>query len=449
MPLFLQPRPPAPLLSPDDPAGQSPHPDPGQQDHSGYHLQGKEGPQDHNHNHTTHDKNFPHGKNSPDKDPHNKSHDKDLNKAYDNKGYGRNDNSGHDREHDNGYDNEHNNGYAENHSEGHHHDHPHNSPENHDDHGHDEHTPHSHHTHTHGVGHHHVHAPTSFGRAFALGIIINSLYIGIETLWGLFAGSLALLADAGHNLSDVLALAVAWTAEVLSRRKPSNRYTYGLRRSSILASLANALLLVLVTGGIIWEAILRLFNPQPVASLTVMIVAGLGILVNGGTAMLFMAGQKEDLNIRGAFLHMAADALMSLAVVIGGGIIYFTQWLWLDPAISLGVSAAIILATWSLLRYSLDMALDAVPPGIDFDEIAQFLRSYPGIMAIHDLHIWPMSTTETALTAHLVYPGPAEQLSLSELAHQLRLRFKIDHATFQVETEQETLSCTLDSNSTV
>ena len=290
--------------------------------------------------------------------------------------------------------------------------------------------------HQHGPGGHH-HAPASFGRAFAIGIALNIAYVVGEAVYGVLAHSLSLLADAGHNLGDVLGLATAWLAEVLGRRLPSSRFTYGLRRSSILSALSNAIVLLVVTGGIAWEAVRRLITPEPVAGNIVMIVAAIGILVNGGTALLFASGRKGDLNIRGAFLHMASDALMALAVVVAGAAIWFTGWLWIDPLISLLVAGVIVAGTWSLLRGSLDLALDAVPPGIDCAAVESFLRQLPGVTDLHDLHIWGMSTTETALTAHLIRPDlPTDDGLLQRAAADLRRRFGIGHATFQVEHGQ-------------
>ena len=322
------------------------------------------------------------------------------------------------------------------------HDHHGSSCSGHDhDHGHDD-----HHDHDHGLFGHHHHAPDTFGGIFAISMVLNSAYLVIEAIWGVLSHSLALLADAGHNLSDILALGAAWLAHSLTRRSPSTRYTYGLRRSSILAALSNAVILLLVTGGIAWEAVLRLLHPtEPVSGWTVMIVAALGILVNGGTALLLMKGQKNDLNIRGAFLHMATDAIASLAVVITGGLVLLTGLQWLDPAISLLISALIVLTTWSLLRDSLDMALDAVPRGIDMNEIDGFFRALPGVTDLHDLHVWAMSTTETALTAHLVRTtdgttGSNDQV-LEVANKMLRTRFGIVHTTIQIETVACDVSC--------
>ena len=283
------------------------------------------------------------------------------------------------------------------------------------------------------AGHHH--APASFGRAFAIGITLNLCYVVGEVFYGVIAHSLALLADAGHNFGDVLGLGGAWLAAELSKRRPGGRYTYGLRRSSILAALANAVLLLVVTGGIAWEGIQRLITPQPVGGGVIMAVAAVGIVINGATALLFMAGRKGDLNIQGAFTHMAADALVALGVVVAGAVIYWTGWLWVDPAVSLVVSVVIIGGTWSLLRDSVNFSLDAVPPGIDQEKIALFLQGLPGVAEVHDLHIWGMSTTETALTAHLVRPSAGlDDDMLHHAAEELRDHFNIGHATFQVET---------------
>ena len=301
-------------------------------------------------------------------------------------------------------------------------------------HDHEEHEAHDHGQHNHGIGGH-AHAPASFGRAFAIGITVNAAYVVAEAFYGIAAHSLALLADAGHNLGDVLGLAVAWAAAILRQRRPSGRYTYGLRGSSILAALGNAITLLLVTGGIGWEGVRRLMDPEPSGGITIMVVAALGVAVNGGTALLFMSGRKGDLNIKGAFTHMAADALIALGVVFTGGLIFMTGWLWLDPVVSLAVSAAIIVGTWSLLRDSLNLALDAVPPGIDPEAVAHHLAALPGVAEVHDLHIWGMSTTETALTAHLVRPTSlsVDDAFLCHAAQDLKDRFGIGHATFQVE----------------
>ncbi|TXM90856.1 MULTISPECIES: cation diffusion facilitator family transporter [unclassified Methylobacterium] len=307
----------------------------------------------------------------------------------------------------------------------------------HDHAGHDHaghsHAGHSHAGHGHG-GHGHVHAPASFGRAFAIGIGLNAAFVVIEAGYGWAANSMSLVADAGHNLSDVLGLVAAWVASVLVKRRSTARFTYGLRGSSILAALFNAVFLLVATGAILWEAVSRLIHPEPVAGTTVMVVAGLGILVNGVTAWLFASGAKGDINIRGAFLHMAADAAVSAGVVLAGLIILATGLDWIDPAVSLVVAGLIVWATWGLLRDSVAMSLDAVPPGIDPDAVRAYLGARHGVSGLHDLHIWPMSTTEIALTAHLVmadgHPGNG---FLVEIAEALRARFGIAHATVQIE----------------
>lgn len=288
--------------------------------------------------------------------------------------------------------------------------------------------------HNHGHGHGHVHAPASFGTAFALGIGLNTAFVVIEAGYGWASNSMSLVADAGHNLSDVLGLLVAWAASVLVRRPPSARFTYGLRGSSILAALFNGVFLLVAVGAILWEAAWRLVHPEPVAGVTVMVVAGIGILINGFTAWLFASGARGDINIRGAFLHMAADAAVSAGVVLAGLAIWLTGMTWIDPAVSLAIGGLIVWASWGLLRDSVTLSLDAVPPGIDPEAVADWLRARPGVAGLHDLHIWPMSTTETALTAHLVmaggHPGNA---FLVEAAETLRARFGIHHATLQIE----------------
>ena len=308
------------------------------------------------------------------------------------------------------------------------------------------HAPHESHGHDHGHpdqdrlhgplhgGHGHSHGPANYGRAFAFGIALNLMFVGIEALYGWMSNSLSLLADAGHNLSDVLGLLLAWIATVLAQRVPTARRTYGLRRSSILASLANALLLLAAVIGIGWEAIVRLRDPQPIASGTVMLVAGIGILVNGLTAWLFASGSKSDLNVRGAFLHMAADAAVSAGVVLAALAMRYTGWLWLDPVTSLAIALVITVGTWGLLRDSVDLSLDAVPRHIDPAAVEAFLRGLPGVVAVHDLHIWAMSTTEVALTVHLVKPDArVDDALLERIGHELAERFGIGHATVQLE----------------
>ena len=298
--------------------------------------------------------------------------------------------------------------------------------------------------------HGHSHAPASFGRAFAIGIALNTAFVVIEATFGILAHSLALVADAGHNLSDVLGLVLAWGASVLVRRSPTLRRTYGLRRSSILAALFNAVFLLVAIGIIAWEAVGRFAHPQPVAGGTVIWVALVGIVINTATALLFLAGRKDDLNIRGAFLHMAADAGVSLGVVLAGIAIIFTGWQWLDPTVSLVIVAVILLGTWGLLRDSVNLALDAVPEGIDAEAVTAYLAALPGVAEVHDLHIWGMSTTETALTAHLVIPGIRDgDALLARVCAELHDRFGIEHATVQVERGDPAHPCTLASGEVV
>jgi cobalt-zinc-cadmium efflux system protein len=291
---------------------------------------------------------------------------------------------------------------------------------------------------SHDHAHHHDHAPANFGAAFAVGIVLNLAFVAVGATVGVIGHSMALIADAGHNLGDVAGLAVAWTAAILARRAPSQRFTYGLRSSSILAALFNAVFLLIVTGAIAVEAIRRFVEPQPVAGRLVMIVAAIGIVVNVLTALLFLRGRHGDLNIRGAFLHMAGDAAVSAGVVIAGGVILLTGWHWIDPAASLLICLVIVAGTWSLLRDSLSMTLHGVPSGIDAQEVRIYLEGQAGVCAIHDLHIWPMSTTETALTCHLVMPdGHPGDATLHALADELSHRFGIPHATIQVETSDD------------
>jgi len=301
-------------------------------------------------------------------------------------------------------------------------------------HSHD-HADHSHAGHAHGPGGH-VHAPANFDTAFAIGIGLNTAFVVAEAVFGYISNSMALIADAGHNLSDVLGLVVAWVAVILSKRPPSPRYTYGLRSSSILAALFNAVFLLLAVGAIAWEAVLRLFNPEPVAELTVIAVAATGIIINGVTAWLFASGRKGDLNIRGAYLHMAADAAVSAGVVVAGFAIKATGWLWLDPVTSLAIVAVIVWGTWGLLRESMAMSLSAVPTEIDPSAVKDYLGQRPGVVQVHDLHIWSMSTTEIALTCHLVIPsGQPGDAFLFEICRQLKDNFGIHHATIQVEID--------------
>jgi cobalt-zinc-cadmium efflux system protein len=304
---------------------------------------------------------------------------------------------------------------------------------------------HHHHDHGHGHGHHHHALPEAgHGRAFALAIGVNSLFVAIEFIYGFIANSTALMADAGHNLSDVLGLVLAWGAAVLAKRAPSARYTYGMRSTSILAALGNALLLLVACGAIAWEAVHRLAAPAPVEGITVSVVAAIGVAINGFSAWLFMAGSKGDLNIRGAYLHMAADAAISLGVVISGLVIMGTGWTWLDPAVSLVIVLVIVLGTWSLLRQSLRLVMAAVPDSVDAAAIDRFLAQQPGVASVHDLHIWAMSTTETALTAHLVMPdGYPGDKAIDEIVTRLRHDFAIGHCTLQVEEGTLQHSCAL------
>lgn len=289
---------------------------------------------------------------------------------------------------------------------------------------------------SHGHSHHtHAHTPADFGRAFAIGIVLNLVFVAVEATYGLIANSMALLADAGHNLSDVLGLVVAWAAYLLAKRKPSPRFTYGLRSSSILAALFNGLLLLFACGAIALEAVQRFAAPQPVQGATVMVVAAVGIAVNLGTALLFARGRKGDINIRGAFLHMAADAAVSAGVVVAGMLTLRTGLPWIDPATSLLIVAVILAGTWGLLREAFAMAMHAAPSGIDPDAVADALGRVTGVSRVHHIHIWPMSTTETALTAHLVMPGGAPgDAFLAKLASDLAHRFAIAHSTIQIET---------------
>jgi cobalt-zinc-cadmium efflux system protein len=309
-------------------------------------------------------------------------------------------------------------------------------------HGHDR--VHDHDGHAHGGSPHHHGDPNRHGRAFVIAIALNAAFVAVEFGYGFIANSTALMADAGHNLSDVLGLVLAWTAMVLARKSPSERFTYGLRSTSILAAIANAMLLLVACGAIGWEAAQRFAQPPAVGSATVMLVAGIGIAVNGLSAWLFVKGSAGDLNIRGAYLHMATDAAVSLGVVLAAVVMLFTGWYWVDPAISLVIVAVILFGTWGLLRESLHLALNAVPPHIDVSDVASYLSQLPGVSAIHDLHIWGMSTTESALTVHLVmpdgYPGDAV---IDGVALALRERFSVHHSTLQVELGTTDHACSL------
>jgi cobalt-zinc-cadmium efflux system protein len=293
---------------------------------------------------------------------------------------------------------------------------------------------HHHHDHAHAHGHAgHSHAPDNFGFAFAIGVVLNAGFVAAEVIFGYAANSLALISDAVHNFSDVIALLLAWAAVWLARKRPTQQHTYGYRRASILAALINAGLLLIAVGGIAVEAINRIREPADVAGWTVVLVATLGIVVNGGTALLFMRGRHGDLNIRGAYLHMAADAGVSLGVVVAAFAIMLTGWQWVDPAISLCIAAVVLASGWGLARDSVNLALDGVPKGIELAEVKAYLGQLEGIIEVHDLHIWAMSTNETALTAHLVRPGGYEDSFLHGVCEELSHRFNIQHATLQIE----------------
>lgn len=291
--------------------------------------------------------------------------------------------------------------------------------------------------------HHHNHAPNNdFGKAFFIGIILNTVFIILEIIYGLYADSLALLADAGHNASDVLGLFLAWGAVILSKRLPSEKYTYGLQSSSIIAALGNAIFLLIACGGIGWEAIQRFSHPQESSNIIVMIVASIGILVNGFTAWLFMAGRKKDLNIQGAFLHMAADAAISLGVVISAALMLKTDWLWLDPFVSLCIAFIIVLGTWSLLRDSINLALHAAPKNINTTKVKAYFAELAGVKEVHDLHIWAMSTTNTALSVHLLMPeGHPGDSFIKKITHTLEHDFHIHHSTIQIEIGNADAKC--------
>lgn len=292
--------------------------------------------------------------------------------------------------------------------------------------------------------HNHQHPHFHGGRAFGIAIALNVVFVVIEFVYGFMAHSMALVADAGHNLSDVFALVLASWAALLMRRAPDERYTYGLRSSSILAALVNAGLLLVACGAIVWEALHRIVVPVGVDGVTVSLVAGVGILVNGFSAWLFFSGSKEDLNVRGAFLHMLADAVISLGVVFSGGVILFTGWNWLDPVVSLAVVMVILWGSWGLLRDSLNLALHAVPAHIDITAVREYLLSLPGVVNVHDLHIWGMSTRESALTVHLVLrDGHPGQDFINKAVHQLQDRFSIHHSTLQIELGDVEHGCNL------
>jgi cobalt-zinc-cadmium efflux system protein len=290
---------------------------------------------------------------------------------------------------------------------------------------------------------HHDHHVHGHDRAFGIGVALNAGFVAAEIAFGLAANSVALLADAAHNSGDVLGLLLGWGASWLARLPPTRRRTYGWGRSSILAALLNATILLLGVGAIGVEALRRLASPAPVAERTVILVAAAGIVVNGATALLFRHVRGHDINLRAQFQHMAADALISAAVLIAGLLILLTGWLWLDPLASLGIGLVVVIATWGLLRESVDLAMDAVPGGVSHVEVRDWLASVPGVLEVHDLHIWGLSTTETALTAHLVCSGASGDNRLHDMAAELRDRFGIGHTTLQIETDAEAELCRL------
>jgi cobalt-zinc-cadmium efflux system protein len=334
--------------------------------------------------------------------------------------------------------------HQDGHDHAHEHDHGHGDGHEHErghDHGHGA---HGHGAHAHGHHHHHAPAP-GHGRAFALAVALNIVIVVAQAAYGVIAHSTALLADAGHNLSDVLGLLLAWGATWLATRRPSARYTYGFGSSSILASLANAALLLVACGAILAEAIGRLFHPAPVAGLDVFVVATLGMVINGFSAWLFMRGQKDDLNIRGAFMHMAADAAVSAAVAVSGLVILATGWSWVDPVMSIVVVLVIVRGTWGLLRESVRLALAAVPEGVDIEHIRVFLAQQQGVTDVHDLHVWALSTTGNALSAHLVMPaGHPGDAALDAIVSALGARFRMAHVTLQVDMGTSAHRCALD-----
>ena len=294
----------------------------------------------------------------------------------------------------------------------------------------------------HGHSHSHSHGQANFNRAFAIGITLNVSYVAIEAFYGWRVDSLALLADAGHNLSDVAGLVLAWAGALAGRLAPDHRHTYGWRRASILAALANAIVLLVAMGSLGWEALQRLQTPAPTEGVTIIAVAAVGVLVNGITAALFMSGRSTDLNIRGAFLHMAADALVSLGVVAAGALYLWTGWTWLDPVTSLAIAVVIVIGTWRLFRQSLHLMFDGVPDSVDLAQVHACLLSQPGVSEVHDLHVWAMSTSHIALTAHLVMPGghPGDAF-FADVAHALHDRFDIAHPTLQIELSRMEHGC--------
>jgi cobalt-zinc-cadmium efflux system protein len=298
--------------------------------------------------------------------------------------------------------------------------------------------------------HHHGHNPQTYSRAFAISAALNLGIVVLQVIFGFLGNSLALLADAGHNLTDVFSLLLAWGASQLGQRPPTQRHTYGLRRTSILAALVNAVLLLLMMGAIAWEAIHRLGNPSSIAEIPVIVVALVAIAVNGGSALLFQSGRSQDLNLRGAFLHLLTDAFVSLGVVLSAVASLLTGWSWFDPVMSLVIVVTIVIGTWELLRDSLNLALDGVPESIEPLAVRTYLQEQLGVAEVHDLHIWAMSTTETALTAHLVIPtGHPGDRFLAELCQSLHDKFGIEHTTLQIETGHPDYPCNLASDAQV
>lgn len=292
--------------------------------------------------------------------------------------------------------------------------------------------------------HSHSHEPRNYNRAFAIGISLNVIFVIVEFVYGTLANSLALIADAGHNLSDVMSLVLAWGASRLAQSQPTLKRTYGLRRATILASLASAFLLLLALGGIAWEALGRLSNPKQITGTVVIMVAAIGVVINAVTAYLFFHDQKHDLNIKAAYLHMAADTVVSLGVVLAGLIILVTGWLWVDPVVSLVVVSVILIGTWGLLQDSINLSMDAVPEGIDLADIKNYLISIDSIIDVHDLHVWALSTTENALTVHLISSDDKiNNDRLHRLQHHLQQEFGISHVTVQIENNTEANSCNL------
>lgn len=302
------------------------------------------------------------------------------------------------------------------------------------------------HADTHAHHHHgHVHAPAAFNRAFAIGIALNAAFVMIEAFYGWKINSLALLADAGHNLSDVAGLVLAWAGALAGKVQPNAKHTYGFKRASILAAFVNALLLLVAMGSLGWEALGRLQSPESTQGWTIMAVAGVGIVINTATALMFMRGRKDDLNIRGAFMHMAADALVSLGVVMGGALYLWQGWAWIDPVMSLAIAVVIVLGTWSLFKQSLHMLFDGVPDGVDMVQVRKLLLGLPGVADVHDLHVWAMGTSDIALTAHVVTQPEGVDTSalLREAEEELHEHFEIRHVTLQVESPAYAQMCSL------